>query len=116
MYPLTIKSVIKTAKTVAACFFVFVICALSVFSQSQITTGTIQGTVLDTNGAVVPGANVEIKNLDTNLSRTLTTDEGGRFVSLALQPGNYSVTISKQGFATAVAERVALAVGQTLEF
>jgi len=30
------------------------------------------------NGAIVPGANVEIKNLDTNLSRTLTTDDGGR--------------------------------------
>ncbi len=85
MYPLTIKSIIKTAKTVAACFFIFVICALSVFSQSQITTGTIQGTVTDANGAVVPGANVEIKNLDTNFSRTLTTDEDGRFVTLALR-------------------------------
>ena len=35
-------------------------------SQTQITTGTIQGTVTDANGAIVPGANVEIKNLDTN--------------------------------------------------
>ena len=46
-------------------------------SQTQITTGTIQGTVTDANGAIVPGANVEIKNLETNLSRTLTTDDGG---------------------------------------
>jgi len=61
------------------------------------TTGTIQGTVTDTNGAIVPGANVEIKNLDTNLSRTLTTDEGGRFVALALPPGPYSVTVFQAG-------------------
>src|SRR5438046_538242 len=83
-------------------------------SQTQSTTGTIQGTVTDANGAIVPGANVEIKNLDTNFSRTLTTDDGGRFVALALPPGNYSVTISKQGFATTVVEKVELTVGQAL--
>src|SRR2546421_342646 len=85
-----------------------------VSSQTQITTGTIQGTVTDTNGAIVPGANVEIKNLETNLSRSLTTDEGGRFVALALPSGKYSVTVSKQGFATAVAEKLDLTVGQAL--
>src|SRR5205814_7203276 len=88
--------------------------ALPALSQTQITTGTIQGTVTDANGAIVPGASVEIKNLDTNLTRTLTTDEGGRFVALALPPGPYSVTVSKQGFATAVAERLDLTVGHAL--
>src|SRR5438270_9576537 len=88
--------------------------ALPTLSQTQITTGTIQGTVTDANGAIVPGASVEIKNLDTNLTRTLTTDEGGRFVALALSPGPYSITVTKQGFATAVAERLDLTVGQAL--
>ena len=87
---------------------------LPAFSQTQITTGTIQGTVTDVNGAIVPGATVEIKNLGTNLSRTLTTDDGGRFVALALPPGKYSITVSKQGFATAVAESLDLMVGQAL--
>lgn len=85
-----------------------------VSSQTQITTGTIQGTVTDTNGAIVPGATVEIKNLDTNLSRTLTSDEGGRFVALALPPGPYSIAVSKQGFATAAADRLDLTIGQAL--
>src|SRR5437868_966379 len=88
--------------------------ASSVFAQSQSTTGTIQGTVVDTNGAAVPGANVEIKNLDTNFSRSLTTDEDGRFVAPLLQPGFYTVTVSKQGFTTAIAEKAELTVGQTL--
>src|SRR5437870_10050268 len=83
-------------------------------SQTQITTGTIQGTVTDANGAIVPGATVEIKNLETNLTKTLTTDDGGRFVALALPPGKYSVTVSTQGFATAVAESLDLLVGQAL--
>ena len=86
----------------------------SAVAQTQITTGTIQGTVVDANGAVVPGANVEIKNLQTNIARNVTTDEDGRFAVLALQPGNYSVTVSKQGFATTVLESTALTVGQAL--
>ena len=100
-------------------FFTFSIVLLlliapSIVAQTQITTGTIQGTVIDANGAVVPGANVEIKNLETNAVRNVTTDEDGRFVALALQPGNYSVTVSKQGFATTILERTALTVGQAL--
>src|SRR6267154_1531493 len=82
--------------------------------QTQITTGTIQGTVTDSNGAVVPGANVEVKNLDTNLVRTLSTDDGGRFVALALPPGPYSVNVSKQGFGTLVLEKLELTVGQAI--
>ena len=80
--------------------------------QAQITTGTIQGTVTDANGAVLPGANVQAKNLETNFTRSLTTDDGGRFVILALPPGNYSVTVSKQGFGSAVVEKLELTVGQ----
>src|SRR5882724_1924002 len=101
-------------KSFGIALFVILAIALPVASQTQMTTGTIQGTVSDTNGAIVPGASVEIKNLDTNLSKTLTTDDGGRFVALALQPGRYSITVSKQGFATAVAERLDLTVGQAL--
>src|SRR5215203_684110 len=100
------------------CFAAFLTLTLlivpSLVAQTQITTGTIQGTVQDANGAVVPGANVEIKNLDTNQSRMLTTDEEGRYIALALQPGNYSITVSKQGFATTELLRATVNVGQAL--
>ncbi|HEU5130990.1 MAG TPA: carboxypeptidase-like regulatory domain-containing protein, partial [Pyrinomonadaceae bacterium] len=78
--------------------------APSILAQSQITTGTIEGRVVDANGAVVPGANVEIRNLDTNLARNLTTDDEGRFVAPQLQPGKYSVSVTKEGFGTAKVE------------
>ena len=83
-------------------------------AQTQITTGTIQGTVTDANGAAVPDASVEVKNLSTNATRTTATDEQGRFIVLTLQPGLYNVTVSKSGFATLVAEKADLTVGQAL--
>src|ERR1041385_129522 len=101
-------------RTLPASFLLLLLLASAIAAQTQITTGTIQGTVIDANGAVIPGANVDIKNLDTNASRTLTTDEGGRFVAPLLQPGNYSVTVCKSGFTTAVLEKTALTVGQAL--
>jgi hypothetical protein len=114
MHNFTVPPLALWVKRFGFCVLVTLALALTTAAQTQITTGTIQGTVTDATGAVMPGANVEIKNLDTSLSRTLTTDEGGRFVALALNPGKYSVTVSKQGFATAVAEQLDLTVGQAL--
>src|SRR5258708_2563802 len=114
MYKLVFPSFDQWLKGLGIGLLVILAMTPLVRAQTQITTGTIQGTVTDTNGAIVPGANVEIKNLDTNLSRTLTTDDGGRFVALGLPPGPYSVKVSKQGFATSVADRLDLTVGQAL--
>src|SRR5258706_6792397 len=82
--------------------------------QKQITTRSNQGKGHESQGAVGAGGKVENKKLGNNLSRTLTTDDGGRFVVLGLPPGPYSVKVSKQGFATSVAERLDLTVGQAL--
>ena len=83
-------------------------------AQTQITSGTIQGTVIDENGAYVPGANVEIKETQTNFTRNATTDEDGRFVALLLPSGKYTITITRQGFTTLIVENADLSVGQTL--
>src|SRR5262245_36292504 len=83
-------------------------------AQTQITTGVIQGTVLDEAGAVVAGAGVEVKNTDTNFTRTLTTDSDGRFVFLQLPSGRYTLTVSKQGYATLAQENLSLTVGQAI--
>ena len=88
--------------------------AAGIAAQSQITTAVIDGIVVDTSGAVLPGVGVEIRNVDTNLTRSLTTDQSGRFVALQLPPGRYTVTLKLQGFATLVQENVLASVGEAV--
>ena len=86
----------------------------NVWAQAETTTGSIQGTVVDEKGGAVPDASVEVKNLDTNLSKTTTTGSEGQYQFLALPPGRYTVTIAKAGFATVVEQNAVLTVGQTM--
>src|SRR5688500_4161045 len=89
-------------QTFAASFIFMLLLAPAVGAQTQSTTGNLEILVQDANGAAVSGANVEIKNLNTNATRTGTTDDDGRFLAAQLQPGPYSVTVSREGFTTGV--------------
>lgn len=102
-------------QTLAASLVLTLFLAPAIAAQTQITTGVIRGTVLDANEAAVPGVNIEIKNLETGDTKSLTSDEEGRFVALQLQPGKYSVTVTRQGFATMQDPNVVVTVGQTVE-
>ncbi|HEV2275558.1 MAG TPA: carboxypeptidase regulatory-like domain-containing protein [Acidobacteriaceae bacterium] len=64
------------------------------------STGTINGTVKDSSGAVVAGAAVSITNESTRLSISGTSSADGVFVMPGLQPGQYSVKVEKEGFST----------------
>jgi len=88
--------------------------ASSVWGQAQISSGTVQGDVLDEKGGSVAGATVEAKNLATNFVQTEMTNTDGHFAFLSLAPGRYTLTITKAGFATVLQENVNLTVGQTM--
>ena len=60
--------------------------------QSQATTGTIQGFVKDESGAVIPGARVTIRHVQTGLTRELSTDASGFYRAISLPSGNYEVS------------------------
>ena len=60
---------------------------------AQVNTATITGTVRDESGAVLPGAAVTVQNQDTGISRTLTSNETGRYTVPALGLGNYQVNV-----------------------
>ncbi|MBI4442064.1 MAG: TonB-dependent receptor [Acidobacteria bacterium] len=78
------------------------------FAQSA---GTITGTVSDSTGAVIPGASVTVRNVETGFTRALTTDERGRFAAPQLPVGNYEVTTSSAGFQSSVRRGITLTVG-----
>jgi outer membrane receptor protein involved in Fe transport len=70
--------------------------------QAQTFRGTILGTVTDTSGAAISGATVAVKNVDTGLTRTVTTSTDGSYAVPELPIGNYSVTVEMSGFKSAV--------------
>jgi len=88
--------------------------AAPAMGQSQITTGVIEGTVVDANGGVLPGVSVEVRQVDTNIARTLVTGQDGRFSALQVTPGRYRVTFTLSGFSTLVQENVLVTVGQAV--
>jgi hypothetical protein len=79
---------------------------------AQLPTGTILGTVKDTSGASVPGATVTIQNVDTGLTRTVTTGSEGTFDAPELATGHYQVQATHEGFKTATHTGITLEVTQ----
>lgn len=79
---------------------------------AQLTTATISGTAKDETEAILPGATITIRNLDTGITRTVITDSEGRYRAANLSLGNYEVTASLAGFQTAVRSGIKLTVGR----
>ena len=64
------------------------VCFASGLLLAQVTTGTILGTVRDSTGAVIPGATVRLKNVETGSGRTAGTDSAGRYTTPQLGLGH----------------------------
>lgn len=71
---------------------------LTAVSQAQSFRGAIIGTIIDQTGAPIAGADVTVKNVGTDLSRTVKTDDAGNFSLPELPLGSYQVIAAKPGF------------------
>ena len=89
---------------------VFLLCLSAVLGQAQVLYGSLTGTVTDSSGAAVAGANVEALNTGTGISRSATTNDSGVYNIQSLQAGNYKVTISSPKFASQVSDNVNVVV------
>ena len=83
--------------------------------QAQSNAADLQGTVKDAAEAVVPNANVTVRNPGTNLTRNTTTNDEGFYRIVNLPPGDYEVTVEAANFKKAVLTKVVLTVGQTAD-
>jgi len=70
-------------------------------SASAQATATLNGVVRDSSGAVIPQATVALHNTDTGTERESLTNDSGLYVFVSVQPGEYSLTVTKDGFTTA---------------
>ncbi|MGI8470090.1 MAG: carboxypeptidase regulatory-like domain-containing protein [Pyrinomonadaceae bacterium] len=102
----------KSISRILSIFTFLFLANLSVFAQSD--NARILGTVTDTNGAVVAGANVTARNEKTGEERTATAGNDGAFSIAALKPAFYTVSVSANNFETSVQKNVELLVGQTV--
>ena len=81
---------------------------------AQLTTGNISGRVVDDTKANLPGAEVNVRNVNTGLLRTLFTNENGRFEAPNLPVGTYEVSATLPGFGKAVQREIELTVGRNV--
>jgi Carboxypeptidase regulatory-like domain len=96
---------------VVALLFALSLATAPMFGQS-LTTGNITGTVFDPSHAVVPGAPVALKGLDTGSTASTTTNSNGGYSFSLLKPGHYQISVKQAGFAEVV-QTVQVEVGQT---
>jgi hypothetical protein len=82
-----------------------------VFAQASAGTGSISGVVTDPTGGVMPDVEVTVRNVGTNVTRIVKTNDAGRYEVVALQPGDYEIRAVKGGFASLVRSGITLPVG-----
>jgi len=83
-------------------------------ATAQEFRGSLTGKITDPNGALVPGGKVEIKNVETGIVSSATTGEDGAYSFPLLQPGKYSLTVTKENFNTAVRDGIQVRVADRL--
>ncbi len=98
-------------------FLAAVLCGLAVIAlapqrcAAQTENATLQVSVTDPSGAVVPQAQVTVTNIATGITRTFTTNNSGEFTIVGLIPGSYSVRVEHAGFKASEVMGVVLSVG-----
>src|SRR5215203_2025677 len=98
--------------------FLTLACVVSLFVfpsaiSAQTVTGTLQGTVSDSKGAVVPGAEVIVRNVETGQERNLKTGGDGTYSATFLPIGRYTITVSSTGFSKVSQENIEITLNQT---
>ena len=101
------SSVIFSVLTFA---FILVVMTTAIFAQSD--QSRIAGTVTDANGAVIPGANIVVKNEKTGEERTVVAKDDGTFLVVALKPTTYTISATASNFENFSQKGVELLVGQ----
>src|SRR5437879_1157047 len=88
-----------------------IVTAASGLLHAQTTSAELQGAIQDPSGAVIPGADVSVKNVATGSVRATKSNGAGLFIVPDLQPSSYELTASASGFGTQRRTNIELTVG-----
>ena len=94
-----------------AIFVAAVAFMLPVAARCQLSTGDILGNINDPSGAALPGATIVLTNTQTQERHTVTSDQAGEYVFTLLQPGQYSIEVSANGFKPSKVSDITLSAG-----
>jgi len=86
------------------------LCSVPLFAQG--TQATLDGQVTDNSGAALPGAKVIVLNVQTGVSTSTVSGEDGYYHVVALNPGQYSITVQQPSFTTSIRNGVQLAIAE----
>lgn len=87
----------------------FLLAFVAAISTAQEYRGRVQGTVKDTTDAVIPGANVTLRNINTGITTVRTTSGSGHYIFDLVDPGSYSLTVESTGFSKFAQENIPVA-------
>ena len=104
-----------TSRLTFLILFLFVF-SLQLVHAQDLDTVVLSGRVMDQNGALIPGAEVQVTLSKTRVVRKTTSDAEGRYRLIQLEPGIYLIRVSSPGFATQEIAGVATVSGQSLQF
>lgn len=99
-------------------FAVVVVCAAGLTlprgAQAQTAaSSTIVGTVTDQSNAAIPGATIKLTNVATGVSLTTTANGSGQYTFPTVNPGTYTVTVTKSGFKNAAVQHLIIDIGRS---
>src|SRR5277367_4178961 len=105
---------VSTRISTFLCLGTFLLLSTSAAWAQTSTAGTVLGQVLDEQHAIVPGAEVKVVETSTNSAQTTVTNGDGRYVFSQVNPGNYNISFTRQGFATYQVNGQQVDIGQSL--
>jgi hypothetical protein len=94
----------------------FLLMLLAGSAMAQVSTASINGVIRDPTAAVVPGATIVLRNVDTSIERTSTSNSAGAYGFVSIPVGNYTLEATAKGFSSQKLAPFVLTVGQSATF
>jgi hypothetical protein len=101
--------VLASGKSISTSLVIVLVCAGS--AVAQVGSGALTGVVRDQSGAGIPGATVQITNIDTNVQRLAVSSSDGVYAGTSLPPGRYRLDVELPGFRPVTRDGVRVSTG-----